>query len=178
VILYTGQAFADITRAPSWAGAINDGRIRIPVQGLTSVTSELARVLKHELTHSFIAQKSRGRAPTWLQEGVAQWMEGRRSNGAAGALVELAGQGRAPGLQMLEGSWMALSGGAASFAYAYSLAAVEAIIQSGGISDVSRLLDRIATSASIDAALRESLHADYADLDQQTVAYLRQEYLR
>jgi hypothetical protein len=178
VILYTGQAFADITRAPSWAGAINDGRIRIPVQGLTSVTSELARVLKHELTHSFIAQKSRGRAPTWLQEGVAQWMEGRRSNSAAGALVELAGQGRAPGLQMLEGSWMALSGGAASFAYAYSLAAVEAIIQSGGISDVSRLLDRIATSASIDAALRESLHADYADLDQQTVAYLRQEYLR
>ena len=178
VILYTDQAFADITRAPSWAGAINDGRIRIPVQGLSSVTSELARVLKHELTHSFIAQKSRGRAPTWVQEGVAQWMEGRRSNSAAGALVELAGQGRAPSLQMLEGSWMSLSSGAASFAYAYSLAAIESIIQSGGISDVSRLLDRIATSNSTDAALRESLHSDYADLDQQTVAYLRHEYLR
>ena len=38
VILYTEQSFADITRAPSWAGAINDGRTRIPVQGLTSVT--------------------------------------------------------------------------------------------------------------------------------------------
>ena len=37
VILYTEQSFADITRAPSWAGAINDGRIRIPVQGLSSV---------------------------------------------------------------------------------------------------------------------------------------------
>src|SRR5277367_3960919 len=117
VILYTEQSFADITRAPSWAGAINDGRIRIPVQGLTSVTSELARVLKHELTHSFIGQKTRGRAPTWVQEDVAQWMEGRRSNNAAGALVELAGQGRAPSLQMLEGSWMALSSDAASFAY-------------------------------------------------------------
>src|SRR5580704_2584098 len=178
VILYTGQAFADITRAPSWAGAINDGRIRIPVQGLSSVTSELARVLKHELTHSFIAQKSRGRAPTWVQEGVAQWMEGRRSNNAAGALVELVGQGRAPSLQMLEGSWMALSSDSASFAYAYSLAAVESIIQSGGISDVSRLLDRIATAPSMDAALRESLHADYVELDQQTVVYLRKEYLR
>lgn len=178
VILYTDQAFADITRAPSWAGAINDGRIRIPVQGLSSVTSELARVLKHELTHSFIAQKSRGRAPTWLQEGVAQWMEGRRSNSSAGALVELAGQGRAPSLQLLEGSWMALSGGAASFAYAYSLAAVEAIIQSGGISDVSRLLDRVATASSMDAAIRDALHSDYADLDQQTVTYLRHEYLR
>jgi tetratricopeptide (TPR) repeat protein len=178
VILYTDQAFADITRAPSWAGAINDGRIRIPVQGLSSVTSELARVLKHELTHSFIGQKTRGRAPTWVQEGVAQWMEGRRSTSSAGALVELAGQGRAPSLQMLEGSWMSLSGSAASFAYAYSLAAVESIIEAGGISDVSRLLDRISTAQSMDAALRDALHSDYSDLDQQTITYLRHEYLR
>jgi len=177
VILYTGQAFEDITRAPSWAGAINDGRIRIPVQGLSSVSSELARVLKHELTHSFITQKTRGRAPTWVQEGVAQWMEGRRSNSSAGALVELAGQGRAPSLQQLEGSWMTLSGAAASSAYAYSLAAVESIIEAGGISDISRLLDRIATAQSMDAALRDALHSNYSDLDQQTITYLRHEYL-
>jgi hypothetical protein len=79
---------------------------------------------------------------------------------------------------MLEGSWMGLSGPSASFAYAYALAAVEAIIQSGGMSDISRLLDRISTAPSMDAALRDALHADYADLDQQTVAYLRHEYLR
>ena len=30
VILYTNQAFSDITRAPSWTGALNDGRIRCP----------------------------------------------------------------------------------------------------------------------------------------------------
>jgi hypothetical protein len=178
VILYTNQAFADITRAPGWVGALNDGRLRIPVQGLSSVTSELARVLKHELTHSFIAQKTRGRAPTWLQEGVAQFMEGRRSNNSAGALVELVGQGRAPSLQMLEGSWMNLSGGAASFAYAYALAAIEAIIQNGGMSDISRLLDRISTASSMDAAIHDALHSDYSDLDQQTIAYLRHEYLR
>lgn len=59
VILYTQQAFADITRAPGWVGALNDGRLRIPVQGLTQVTPDLARVLKHELTHSFVGQKSR-----------------------------------------------------------------------------------------------------------------------
>ena len=69
-------------------------------------------------------------------------------------------------------------GDAASFAYAYSLAAVESIIQTGGISDISRLLDHIATAQSMEQALRESLHADYPDLDQQTVAYLRHEYLR
>ena len=76
VILYTNQAFADITRAPGWAGALNDGRIRIPVQGLSSVTGEMSHILKHELTHSFITQKTHGRCPTWLQEGLAQLWKG------------------------------------------------------------------------------------------------------
>jgi tetratricopeptide (TPR) repeat protein len=177
VILYTGQDFADITRAPSWVGALNDGRIRIPVQGLSGVTPELARVLKHELTHSFVGQKSHGRAPTWLQEGIAQWMEGRRSSGASSALLDLAAQNGIPSLGSLEGSWLALSGNSAAFAYAWSLAVVESIVQSGGITDISRLLDRIATS-STEAALRETLRCDYADLEQQTVDYLRHAYVR
>lgn len=178
VILYTGQAFADITRAPNWVGALNDGRIRIPVQGLNEVTPQLARVLKHELTHSFVGQKSHGRAPAWLQEGIAQWMEGRRSSDVAGALVDAAGQGAAPQLGSLEGSWMGLSGNGAAFAYAWSLAAVESIIDSGGITDITRLLDRVATSPSTEEALRETLRLSYADLQQQTVDYLRRAYVR
>src|SRR5260370_37455180 len=59
VILYTQDAFSDITKAPAWAGALNDGRIRVPVQGLAGVDGELSRILKHERTHSFIAQKTR-----------------------------------------------------------------------------------------------------------------------
>ncbi len=178
VILYTGQEFADITRAPSWVGALNDGRIRIPVQGLSGVTPELARVLKHELTHSFVGQKSHNRAPTWLQEGVAQWMEGRRSSAASSALLETAAQNGIPSLAALEGSWLSLSGNSAAFAYAWSLAVVESIVQSGGVTDISRLLDRIATSSSTEAALRETLRCDYADLQQQTVDYLRHTYVR
>ena len=178
VILYTNEAFADITRAPSWAGAINDGRLRIPVQGLSSVTSDLARVLKHELTHTFVGQKSHGRAPTWLQEGIAQWMEGKRSGGSAGALLNVLGQEPGPHLQALDGPWMSLSGGSAAFAYAWSLAAVESIIESGGVSDISRLLDHIATASSTEDALREALHINYADLEQQTLTLLRHEDVR
>lgn len=178
VILYTQQAFADITRAPSWAGAINDGRLRIPVQGIATVTPDLARVLKHELTHSFVGQKSHLRAPTWLQEGIAQWMEGQRSTSVAGALVDAAGQGMAPRLDSLEGSWTGFSGDSATFAYAWALAVVESIIDQGGVSDISRLLDRIATSPSTEAALKEMLHSNYDDLDVQAIAYLKHAYLR
>jgi hypothetical protein len=83
-----------------------------------------------------------------------------------------------PRLEMFEGSWMGLSVNQAAFAYAYALAAVESIVQSGGVSDISRLLDRITSASSMNGALREALHSDYADLDQQTVAYLRKEYVR
>ena len=36
VVLYTDQAFFDVTQAPSWSGAVNDGKLRIPIHGITS----------------------------------------------------------------------------------------------------------------------------------------------
>ncbi len=177
VILYTNQAFADITRAPSWVGALYDGRLRIPVQGLTDVTPELAHVLKHELTHCFVGQKTHNRAPTWLQEGIAQYMEGRRSTSAASALLDIAGKGQLPTLGSMEGTWMGQSSDEVTLYYAWSLAVVESMVDAGGVSDVSRLLDRVAASPSTESALRETLHLSYEDLQQQTVNYLKRAYL-
>jgi tetratricopeptide (TPR) repeat protein len=178
VILYTQQAFADITRAPGWVGALNDGRIRVPVQGLTSLTPELSRVLKHELTHSFIQQKTHGRAPTWIQEGLAQWMEGKRSGENASALIQIYDQKAAKPLSQLEGSWMGLPADGASYAYAWGLANIEYIIQADGMGDIERILNRIAAGGSAESALREVLHSDYDDLMQSTVNYLRKTYIR
>jgi hypothetical protein len=176
VILYTDQQFQDITRAPSWAGAINDGRIRIPIQGLTSVTDDLSRELRHELTHSFLQQKMRGRCPTWIQEGVAQWMEGRRVGKSAGTLMSAYDSHAAIPLRDLEVSWMSLSGSGAGFAYGWSLAVIETMLSTGSTDDLTHLLDSIANGKSAEAAVREVLHESYAELDQQTADYLRRTY--
>ncbi|MGC2287164.1 MAG: tetratricopeptide repeat protein [Candidatus Acidiferrum sp.] len=176
VVLYTQQAFADITRAPGWVGALNDGRIRVPVQGLTSMTPELSRVLKHELTHSFVGQKTRGRAPTWIQEGLAQWMEGKRSGDNATTLEQIYQSGQGASLGNLEGSWMGLSSDAAAYAYAWSLANMENIVQADGMGDVERILDLISNGTSTEEALREVLHSDYNDLMQSTAGYLSKSY--
>jgi len=178
VILYTKQAFADITNAPDWVGALNDGRIRVPVQGLTGMTPDLARVLKHELTHSFVQQKTHGRAPTWLQEGIAQWMEGKRSNMSAAALVQIYDAKQALSLSELEGSWLHFQSNKGSYAYAWALANVEAIIQTTGMGDVESVLDRIAAGESAESALRNVIHNDYNDLMQSTAEYLRKAYVR
>ena len=178
VILYTRETFADITRAPNWVGALNDGRIRIPVQGLTSVTPELSRILKHELTHSFVTQKTLGRCPVWLQEGLAQWMEGKRSGEYAAGLLQVYDAKQAVSLGALEGSWMRLGGDAAAYAYAWSLANVEYIIQTNGMGDMTRVLDHIASGESTEGALQAVLRSDYNDLSQATAEYLRRSYGR
>ena len=176
VILYTQQAFADITRAPGWAGALNDGRIRVPVQGLKQLTPELSRVLKHELTHSFVRQKTRANAPTWIQEGLAQWMEGKRSGAAAGVLLQAYDARQAMSLGDLEGSWLQLSNEVAAYAYAWALANVEYIVQVDGMTDMEHILDRLAGGSTAEAALRQVLRSDYEELMQSTAQYLRKTY--
>jgi tetratricopeptide (TPR) repeat protein len=176
VVLYTQQTFRDITQAPSWAGAGNDGRIRVPVQGLTSVSDELARVLKHELTHTFIRGKTQNRCPQWLHEGLAQWMEGRRSDRYASLLIAAFEQHAYPQLRYLEHSWDSFSGPQAGFAYAWSLATVEYIIATGGMWGIERLLDTLASGSPVEPALGSALQTTYADLERATAEYLRRTY--
>jgi hypothetical protein len=176
VILYTQQAFRDITRAPGWMGALNDGRIRVPVQGLDSVSEELSRVLKHELTHSFVRQMTLGRCPTWLQEGLAQWEEGRRSSGSAKILVAAFDGDAIISLKRLEGSWTSFPPAGAAVAYAWSLAAVEFVMARSGQLTINRLLGDLGTASSSEEALREALQIGYADFERQTTNYLRETY--
>lgn len=176
VLLYTEQDFVDITRAPSWASALNDGRIRVPVQGLTSVTSDLSSTLKHELTHSFVHQKTRGRAPAWLQEGVAQWMEGKRSRESAALLTQAYERKAHIPLKAMERSFANMPTDVAAYAYAWSLAAVEYIVHSNGAGDIARILEAINTEVSAENALRYVLRMDYEELESETVKYIKRTY--
>ena len=114
VTLYTEQTFFDVTRAPSWSGALNDGKLRIPISGLSSMTPELARVLKHELAHSFINQISAGRCPPWLHEGIAQLLEPKSLGGDGRQLAQLFKAQHNIPLNVLEGSFIRFSGVEAS----------------------------------------------------------------
>ena len=176
VILYTQQAFADITQAPAWVGALNDGRIRVPVQGLNEVTAELSRVLKHELTHSFIQQKTRGHAPTWIQEGLAQWMEGKRSDSVAQALIHMQAVAPEKAAAHFEGEWMKMPDEGVAAAYAWALANVECIVANGGMGDLEHIMDRLAAGEAPEAATKEVTRSDYAGLTSDTVEFLKRNY--
>jgi hypothetical protein len=175
VILYTGQAFFDVTQAPSWSGALNDGKLRIPVEGLSSVTPELARVLKHELAHSFINEISAGRCPQWLHEGIAQALEPKPLSNGRRLSQLYAAQKQIP-FNMLESSFMSFSSLEAVLAYDESLASVQYIDDVHGRADLRRILERLAEGSSTEAALRNTIHSDYGQLESELGKYLADKY--
>jgi len=112
----------------------------------------------------------------WLQEGIAQYMEGKRSRSAAGTLSAAYEQHMEFSLASFETSWMNLPRDIASTAYAWSLAVVESIVNVDGMVSVERILDRIAAQSATEDAIHAVLHDNYADLMQSTVQYLRKAY--
>lgn len=176
VTLYTQQAFFDVTRAPSWSGAVNDGKLRIPISGVQSVTPELARVLKHELTHSFVSQMSSNRCPTWLNEGIAQMEEGKSSASSGPQLAQLFATGSEIPFNILEGSFMSFSAPEAIVAYAESLAAVEYLRDAYGMSEITRILERLSQGSSTEAGLRTTIHSDYRQLRDEITSKLKEKY--
>jgi len=176
VSLYTDEAFFDVTHAAAWTAALNDGKIRIPISGIKAVTPEMASVLRHELTHSFVAQITHNRAPVWLNEGVAQLEQGSTTGAIGPRLAALYGSGRQIPLNQLEGGFNDYSSAEASVAYAESLAAVEYIRATYGLSDLARLLQRLGEGQSVESALRSTVHGGYAELETEITNYLRKNY--
>jgi hypothetical protein len=165
-----------VTHAPSWSSALNDGKIRVPISGVKSMTGELAHVLRHELTHSFIQQITHGRAPHWLHEGIAQLEEGRTTSAFGPGLAALYASGHAVPLNMLESSFVNFTPEEASVAYAESLAAVEYIRNTYGMSDLARLLQRLGDGQPMESALRSTIHEGYAGLEAEVTNYLKKNY--
>jgi tetratricopeptide (TPR) repeat protein len=78
VILYAGRRYFHLVETPDWVGGFYDGKIRVPIESGGAHDESFLGLLRHELAHAFLDQISRGRAPAWLQEGLAQYVEGRR----------------------------------------------------------------------------------------------------
>jgi hypothetical protein len=89
VIVLTREAYLDSTGAPGWSGGEFsgfDGRVRVPILGLTpDRVRDIEGTLMHELTHVFVHDISHGTADWVLQEGLAQYMEGKRAGVVAAA---------------------------------------------------------------------------------------------
>ena len=171
--LYARERFRDITRSPAWAGAIYDGAIKIPAGGITEKTDLLEKVLFHEYTHAVVHRLSRGRAPTWLNEGIAQYEEGKRQERYISHLRKiLSGQPKIS-LRRLEGSFLGLNQENAAAAYLLSLSATEYLVREFGVTAIRYILDELGKGSNLEEALSSVIYTSYDDLEKNWLLSLR-----
>lgn len=175
VILYPNQAFRDITRSPSWVGALNDGKIRVPVSGLTQMTPDVARVLKHELTHSFVRQITLGHCPTWFNEGLAQLEEGATTTALGSQLARVFAAGKIPAYASMEGPLVDLPANQVALAYAKSLAALEYLRDVFGMGEVRRMLRQM-PSSDFSTVLQDEVRMSYSNFEEEVANYVVKKY--
>ncbi len=148
VVLYERGQFSDVTGSHAWVNGLFDGRIRLPLGPALPARGELARLLTHEYAHAVIHHRARGRAPRWLQEGLAQVLEGRAADPALAASGGLT-------LSGLEALVTDPDPRRAHAGYELALFVVADLLDRGGMESMRALLARLGAGETIaDAAPR------------------------
>ena len=173
VVLYASEDFHDVTQTPSWSAGVYDGRIKLPVGGLIeSDEAVLTRTLRHEYGHVLVHQLAHGRAPVWLNEGVAIWAEEERDGDRADwALQAIAGQPLFR-LGQLAGPFTALPADRVPVAYAQSYLAVRALVDRHGNRRLRALLEQLGGGVSFERAYRDTLYGDPAAFEEELLRQL------
>jgi tetratricopeptide (TPR) repeat protein len=166
VALYEAEDFQRVTQSPDWAGALYDGRIKVPVRGLESNDSRLSGILRHEYSHVLNLLIAGENCPVWLNEGVAMWVQDEREGDydeTASAVVKLSQPFK---LTQLEKSFARLSPEQAAIAYAQGYLAVRYIVRRYGELALHRLLAAFAQTSVTQDVFRETLGLELSTLEQ------------
>jgi len=160
IVLYEGVQFHDVTRVHGWVTGLYDGKIRLPLgRGLPS-GGALDRLVVHEYAHAAIHELSRGRTPRWLQEGLAQYLEGTRGDpllrGPSGLTLS--------GLEALIGDPDPTR---ARVGYDIALWLTEDLISRGGVASLRAVLIRLGNGDSVAAAMTQVYGMRLAELESQ-----------
>jgi len=166
VILFSSEGYYNASGAPAWSGGVYDnidGRIRVPIGGLSaSLTPDMDETLIHELTHAFVADRTRGVAPRDIQEGLAQYMEGKRiSSELNEAQLQAFADGRI--------------GGVGGF-YLAALSFVEHLIAQRGMGGMNDLLKAMGETGNVDEAFKQVQGRSYATARSDWMGRLKQQH--
>jgi tetratricopeptide (TPR) repeat protein len=160
VVLYDAAQFQEVARVHGWVTGLFDGKIRLPAGGTLPPRRELERILVHEYAHAAIHDLSRGRAPRWLHEGLAQALEGATPN----PLLRVPGRPSLAGLEELLGD---ADPGRARTGYDVALGVVHDLLDRGGMPAVRQLMTRLGRGETIASAVPAVYGLPLAELEHQ-----------
>jgi tetratricopeptide (TPR) repeat protein len=175
VILYATDRFRRLTDTPTWAGSLFDGRIHLAVDAMNTRSEEVDASLAHEYAHALVHRLADGQAPTWLEEGLALYFEGR-DRAWSEDILKSKDVDVIP-LHALHESFLGFPPDQARIAYAESYSATCALIDRHGLKQLRRLLESLGEVRDFTAAFETVLKSPYHEFEAAWVLAERQRRL-
>ena len=160
VVLYDAVQFREVAGVHAWVTGLFDGKIRLPAGGPAMRRRELERILVHEYAHAAIHDLTRGRAPRWLHEGLAQALEGA----PADPLLRVPGRPTLAGLEALLADGDPVR---ARTAYDVALWVVHDLLDRGGAPALREMMTRLGRGEPIETAMPAVYGLRLAELEEQ-----------
>ncbi|MCB0325137.1 MAG: hypothetical protein KDD69_16245 [Bdellovibrionales bacterium] len=163
------------TGAPEWTSAMYfRDEITIPLTKANAwERDELHRALRHEYVHAVIAELSDYRCPAWLDEGVAQLLEGQINPLLGPALRRWVGLNPAIPLEWLQNGFTTLESAYVPAAYAQSLFATRKLIQQHGFQSVTNYLADLRKGVVERKAFERSFYRPKAQFERELTREMR-----
>lgn len=177
VVLYPRQEFYKVMDVPLWSAGANDGKIKMPIKGLDSINQDFRETLTHELSHSFVGWKTSGNCPVWLNEGLAQYSEGKRaSEDGKKVLATLVQNKQLPSFHQIQGSFAEFNSEVATILYLQSLAFVEYLADTYPFYQMNEVLDRLGQGTTFDRAFEAAYITSFSETESKWTTQLTETY--
>ncbi|MCK5547980.1 MAG: hypothetical protein KAI64_03130, partial [Thermoplasmata archaeon] len=164
VLLYGENDFERIREVPDWTGGLYDGKIRLPYIKKMKKKKELRRLVKHEYTHAVVHDLSKGKCSTWLNEGLARYMEFTGEKYKPRFLKKALSRKTLIPISEMEKSFLSIKSSArVALAYEESHSIVDFIVEEYGFWKLKRMLSHYGQGQDTQGVLRREF---YVSLDQ------------
>lgn len=169
VRLMDEETFYAATGAPRWTNALYyKNQIIIPLGKDSEIdVDNLERSVRHEYTHAVINALSGGRAPGWLDEGLAQWAEGTENPALQPALLRWLQVHPPVELVELQNGFTRLESEKVAAAYAQSLFAANTVINTFGMRRIRLFFDELRVGSDRELAFRKVFGLTPEGFEQQ-----------
>jgi tetratricopeptide (TPR) repeat protein len=168
--IYASKTFAELGGIPPEfaehvLGFYDFQKLRLRLSASQAGSIDLERLVRHEYTHLLIHQATRGNAPRWLHEGLAQVMEQRSAPRLIETDVDLDRQ-----YFTLNGLERLFRSNAVGAAYQLSHIVVEYLVDRGGMSGIRALLGHLGQGEAMAQALKAGVGVSVEDVEARLLA--------
>lgn len=177
VSLLPTTVFYQLTGAPNWVNAMYyKNTILIPISAATDISDDsFIRTIRHEYLHAVMDKLAAGGCPGWIEEGLAQLLEGDMQEDLNQYFYRWAGTNGLLSFKQLQRGFTELSDEIAPVAYAQSALAVKMLIDRYGYAALRTYFDSIGSGTPTGEAFQSAFGVDeiyFQDLLQQSLSPL------